>query len=322
MSSLEAELRGRAVAVYGGTGLIGTALVRLIRQLRLAAGDGGTQDIVIGRSPVSRNSRWDGVQYLNGSVLDKEFVAHVPRTPLAVYLAGSTSNYLDDASTTIRLSTESFANVLARDHEAGVVFISSGRIYGPRHDEQPLDESSPTVLLSPDSRNIYDASKLIAESLAAMHARAGGRVVIVRPGNVYGPAGTSSATNAWSQMVADAGFRGRIVLHGSTGSLRNWVHCDDVAAGITAALCRGHSGEAYNIGSSEHVTSRRFAEAIAECVNEHVTVEIGDPLRQADHMVLSIAKAERALGYRPVRTLREALPTAVRAELARNGTVQ
>ena len=73
---------------------------------------------------------------------------------------------------------------------------------------------------------------------------AGAPIVIVQPGQVYGP-GDHSALGPQLDGRPTAA-RLRYIALGDVG--RASVHVDDLAAGILAALDRGRTGEAYVLG--------------------------------------------------------------------------
>jgi UDP-glucuronate decarboxylase len=282
----------------------------LVRALR-AAEDDVVADISVAKRPPK--SRLDGVVYVNGSVLDPSFFAALPAAPLAVYLSGPTSAYLSDPVTTVRLATEGLDRALTHtERSEGFVFVSSARIYGPRLDQTALHESDLASIRSPDPRNVYDGSKLVGEALCLLAATRR-HVVIVRPGNVYGPDTGCGTATAISDMARQAVRDGRIVVKGSPLSTRNHVHAEDVAEGIVRALLLGRAGDAFNLGSEEHVSSVEMAKRVARALPVEVPIETENPDIRADHMTLSIEKAIEQLGYRPRRGLDDSLPAAVRS---------
>ena len=57
--------------------------------------------------------------------------------------------------------------------------------------------------------------------------------------------------------------------------LRSYVHCVDCAAAILAAMCKGVSGEAYNISNRESVISiRDMAEILANAGSVKLRMEL------------------------------------------------
>ena len=314
-AALVDALAGRSVAVYGGTGLVGGALAARLAEL-CAAGRGGPVYAVARRTPARPQP---GVTYVRASVLDEQEMAAGPRADLAVFVAGATSDYLDDPRSTVEVATLGFERFLR--HTAGAarrVLVGSARLYGPQSDATPLREEDECRLRSPDPRNVYDGAKLIAEALARLASTSDRPVTMARLGNVYGPSVGRAPATAFTAFVAAARTARRIVVSGPPGSLRNHVHARDVSDGLVRALLFGRPGEAYNIGSRDHLTNEDFARRIAQSIPYPVTVEIARPGAPADHMVISIEKAIQELGFAPALRIDEHLPLAVRWELEHN----
>jgi dTDP-glucose 4,6-dehydratase len=269
--------------------------------------------VAVARRLPAAAARLPDVEYVTADVLTPGALAGLPEARHAVYVAGPTSNYLDDPLTTVRLGTDGVAAFLAATATAERrLLVSSARVYGARASAEPLGEETPPQLRSPDARNLYDGAKLVAEALACRLGSAAHPVAVARLGNVYGPSPLPTAT-ALTDFVAQARASGRIVLRGAAASSRNWLHADDAAAGLWAALEAGAHGEAYNIGGADHLSAHELATHVAALVGGAEVVAASDA--PADHIVLSLDKARRALGYAPARRLDEALPATVRAYL-------
>jgi dihydroflavonol-4-reductase len=100
----------------------------------------------------------------------------------------------------------------------------------------------------------YDETKFRAHEASEERIKSGAPVVIVQPGQTYGPHDHSDASALLEQ--AHLG-RLRFVPFPSTGLA--WVHVDDLADAIVAALGRGSVGESYALGGDRH----RLGEAVA-----------------------------------------------------------
>ena len=88
----------------------------------------------------------------------------------------------------------------------------------------------------------YDETKLRAHEAAEARIAAGAPIVIVQPGQTYGPHDHSLASH---QLELACTGRLRYLAFADTGTA--WVHVDDLADGIVAALDRGRIGEAYSL---------------------------------------------------------------------------
>lgn len=139
-----------------------------------------------------------------------------------------------------------------------VVTSSGGTVYGPA-DRLPIIEEDRTAPISP-----YGITKLTIERYALMfHLLAELPVTIVRPANAYGR-GQKPFTG--QGFIATA--MGRILKHepvtifGENGTIRDYIHVQDIASGILCAMESGSAGEIYNLGSGVGRSNRDVLKAI------------------------------------------------------------
>ena len=100
----------------------------------------------------------------------------------------------------------------------------------------------------------YDETKFGAHEVALQRSRSGAPIVFVLPSQVYGP-GDHSAVGAQLAMAYGGKLPYRAL--GSVGL--GFVHVDDLAVGIVAALDRGAPNRAYVLSGPRH----RVGEALA-----------------------------------------------------------
>ncbi|MGZ8758440.1 MAG: NAD-dependent epimerase/dehydratase family protein [Aeromicrobium sp.] len=133
-----------------------------------------------------------------------------------------------------------------------VVYISTTNVFGDTRGER-VDE---TYLRDPREGFLswYDETKFRAHLEAEKRIAKGAPVVIVQPGQTYGPNDHSLASGQLEQ--AHAGKLRYLALP-TTGLA--WVHLDDLSAAIVAALDKGRLGEAYSLAGD----CRRLGESVA-----------------------------------------------------------
>ncbi|MEW2160265.1 NAD-dependent epimerase/dehydratase family protein [Streptomyces sp. NPDC007189] len=159
---------------------------------------------------------------------------------------------------------------------------------------------------APDPRNVYAASKLAQEHLAAAWARStGGSAVSLRYHNVYGPrmprdtpyAGVAS----FFRSALARGEAPRVFEDGR--QRRDFVHVRDVAAANVAALeAEPAPGvlTAYNTGSGEPRTVGELAWALAGACGGPEPVVTGEyRLGDVRHITADSSRLRADLGWKP-----------------------
>jgi dTDP-L-rhamnose 4-epimerase len=165
---------------------------------------------------------------------------------------------------------------------------------------------------APDPRNVYAATKLAQEHLAAAFARAtGARVAALRYHNVYGPrmprdtpyAGVASIFRS----ALAAGLPPKVFEDGA--QRRDFVHVRDVATANLAALdavgqknpIAAGSLRAYNVGSGTVRTVGELAAALARaCAGPPSVVTGGYRLGDVRHITASSLRLRSELGWTAV----------------------
>jgi len=136
----------------------------------------------------------------------------------------------------------------------------------------------------------YEETKYRAHEIALRLIERGLPCAIVQPGQLYGPGDHSSVGGV---MRAAAAGRLPGVAFGSLGL--DFVHVDDVAAGIVLALDRGRPGESYVLGG-EITTLRGMIDVVSRLHGRRAPrLEVPAPLlRFAALLVPSFAEVVRS----------------------------
>lgn len=293
--------------VIGGTGFIGSHLVEiLLRQ--------GRQLTVVGRNSHPSRRLPEGVRYLAGDYGDRFFLnGALQGMEEVVCLAYTTvpktsfENPVDDILSNLPASVNLFEAVVSLGIKKLVLVSSGGTVYG-KSAELPISESHATNPISP-----YGITKLAIEKYALMyHEIAALPVVCVRPGNAYGDGQRPFVGQGFVATVMASLLQGReILLYGESGTIRDYVHVDDLAQGIVAALERGASGSCYNIGtgigkSNRDVLNSIFPHARAAGIEPRVRTE---PLRPFDvpANVLDCSRLRNETGWQPMVAFEEGI---------------
>ncbi|MBS2533390.1 NAD-dependent epimerase/dehydratase family protein [Catenulispora sp. NF23] len=163
-----------------------------------------------------------------------------------------------------------------------------------------------------DPRNVYAASKVMTEHLAASWVRLadGARAVALRYHNVYGPRLPRDTPYAGvAALFRSALLRGEApAVFEDGGQRRDFVHVRDVATANVAALewafeaaGRGTSElRAYNVGSGTPRTVGEMAAELARAMAGPAPVVTGGyRLGDVRHITASSARIRDELGWRP-----------------------
>lgn len=172
----------------GATGLIGMALVR-----RLLAEGANVRALARPSSRADQHANElaaRGVQITLGDLKDADTIVRAVRgADVVFHLAAkvnSSGPLADFIEANVKGSERLFSACLAESVRR-VVFASSLAVYGRAGDDERIDESTP-LDPSPDRRDFYSHSKILADRLATSFAREKNLpVTILRPGIVYGP---------------------------------------------------------------------------------------------------------------------------------------
>jgi dihydroflavonol-4-reductase len=238
------------IFVTGGTGFIGSVVVRQLAER-------GHELVCLVRS-ASSSPRLDGVPHerIPGDVRDLGSVRRAMKGASGVvHLASLSSWDLIDAPEMGETILDGTRNVLQAAQELGrprVVFVSSLTAVAASTDPRPVDESSEFTLDGEPGLR-YAQSKRRAEQICLEFCREGLPVVIVNPGEVYGPDDHALITAA--NLLDFARSNPVLVSHGGVSV----VHVEDVALGIVRALEKGRPGERYILGG-ENLSVRQLAE--------------------------------------------------------------
>ncbi|SHG36130.1 UDP-glucose 4-epimerase [Kaistia soli DSM 19436] len=198
--------------------------------------------------------------------------------------------------------------IALRSGRCRLVFCSSLTVYG----DQPADDITEDFPLSP--RQSYPSSKIAGEAiLSAYAAEHGVDAIVLRIAGVYGPRRKTSCV--LRRMITDA-LQGRPThLPYGMGFPRQWVYVDDVVAGILLALdVETRPSRTFNISAGVNPTIDEAAAIIHELIpTADITLDEGPDPEDVTLGRLSIAAAQRELGFKPGVPLRQGIARLVEA---------
>jgi nucleoside-diphosphate-sugar epimerase len=304
--ALTPRRRRRRVAVIGGAGYVGSALVQqlLERDFDVTVLDA----CLYGNEAVVEHAGRRRLRMVRGDIRNVESVVRGCRGADAVVhlggLVGDPSCAID-AELTLAINLRATAMIAEVARGLGVrrlVFASSCAVYGAG--EGVLDEDSP---LRPVS--IYARTKADSEALLMEAADSRFSPTALRFGTFYGLSPRPRFDLVVNLLVAKAVREGAISIFGGS-QWRPFIHVEDGADAIIRCLeapVADVHGQAFNVGSDEqNHTLAQVGEIIRSIVDGvHVVTEPSADA-EADYHV-SFAKIRDRLGFRPWRTLADGI---------------
>ena len=303
------------VMITGANGFIGNSLMRHYQQ----------QGIEV----VGVDLHGDGETVIQGDIAQPDSIAHLlDQCDVIVHTAALVSNALGDADMW-RVNVQATANLIAAAEKHKVrrfVQISSIVAYG----NAAAGELTEDHLVHADGGS-YVLTKLASEhTVLAAQARGSIEVVIVRPGDVYGP-----GSRPWLILPLEAIHKGQFMLPEKGLGFFRPIYIDDLIRGIALAVASPEaSGEIFNLSCQGYITSKEFfshhyswlnkrgpmlvstrvaliAAAVATkianltgTVNEASTATVA---QLSTKSWFSIAKAQRILGWTPEVSFEEGM---------------
>ena len=203
------------------------------------------------------------------------------------------------------------------------LFLGSTCIY-PRLAPQPIPEGS--LLTSPleETNEAYAIAKIAGLKLCQYYRRQYGVLYhSAMPTNLYGPGDNYHPDNSHVLPALIRRFHEARVsaapsvkIWGSGTPLREFLHVDDLAAGIVHLLKLENPPDLVNIGSGQEISIRGVAELIAEVVGYNGQIENDLSKPDGTPRKLSDISLIKSTGWAPQISLRTGLADAYQDFLA------
>ena len=292
-----AALRGKRVLVTGGTGFLGSHLVRALLRA-------GAQVSVMIRPTANLARLADdlaALQLVRASLSDRaEVLSEVRRLrPHVVFHLAAAGVAQGSADVTDIVTT----NVLGLRHLLDALadvpcerFINTGSCFEYGDQREPLTEDAPLHPL-----NEYAASKTMAWHLCQLHRRRhGAPIVTLRPFTCFGP---WEREDRLIPSTIRAALEGREIRITEGRQTRDYTYVEDmVQAFLLAAVKEEAVGHTFNLGTGADRTVLEIVERIRQLLGSRAPIRTGAVPARADDMARLCCDASRAgaiLGWRP-----------------------
>jgi CDP-glucose 4,6-dehydratase len=306
--------RDRPVFVTGGTGLVGSWLVR-----RLLECEAEVVCLVrdwVPQSELVRAGGLERVRVVRGDVRERDLLERVLgeyEIDTVIHLAAQTIVTIANRNpvSTFETNIAGTWNLLEACRRSPrvrqVVVASSDKAYGDQ-ESLPYDESTPL-----QGQHPYDVSKSAADLIAHTYAVSYDLpVAITRCGNFYGGGDLN-----WNRIIPGtirSVLRGqRPVIRSDGGYTRDYFYVED---GVIAYLLLAERlaaqpelrGRGFNFSNETPATVLDLVRKILGLMGSDLEPEIQDQVtNEIRHQYLSAAQARRDLGWRPLFPLEDGL---------------
>jgi nucleoside-diphosphate-sugar epimerase len=312
----------RNILVTGGTGFIGSAVVR-----RLIAE--GHFVRVVDNDLRGRASRLDDVEgrfeLVRCDVRDlAAMTAAAQGTELLLHLAAlnGTENFYERPDLVLDVGVRGMYAALDAAKAAGVrefVLASSSEAYQTAP-VIPTPETVPLMIPDPwNPRFSYGGSKLISEiMLANYHRDFFERAVSFRPHNVYGPdMGWEHVIPQFALRIHDAARAQPagvlpIRIQGDGSQTRSFIYIDDFVDGLMLVMFKGEHRNTYHIGTMDEATMAELVRLVGASLGREIEIESGQlPEGSTQRRCPDIGKLA-ALGFSPGTSLADGVAITAR----------
>ena len=251
------SLNGKRIFVAGHTGMVGSAIVRLLNNIDCEILTVSSQELDLKQS----------------SKVDVWFDEYRPD---AVFLAAAkvggilaNSSYpadflIDNLSIQNSVITNAFKYKVKK-----LMFLGSSCIY-PRDSKQPIKESSLLTGILEPTNEAYAIAKIAGIKLCQFYRKQYGvDYVSVMPTNLYGPGDNFHPKNSHVVAALISKFyeavklnKEEVIVWGTGKPLREFMHVDDLAEGLIFLMENYSEHEHVNIGTGKEISITEFAEII------------------------------------------------------------
>jgi GDP-L-fucose synthase len=294
------------ILVAGGSGLVGSAIVRELKRLN--------QDVI-------------GISSKDVDLLDRsktfEFINNLKPTSIIDSAAkvggigGNNSYPVEFLSQNLQIQS----NLMDAAHEAKVskfIFLGSSCIY-PKDCAQPIKEEYLLTGELEQTNSAYAVAKIAGiELIKSYRKEYGYKWISVMPTNMYGPNDNFDLENGHVLPVLIRKFieakrsgSGKVTLWGSGSPLREFLHVDDLAKAVVVCMDKYDDSKQINIGSGQEVSIKDLADKISNTVgfNGEIIWDSSKP-DGTKRKVLDSSKITK-LGWKPLISLDQGIASTV-----------
>lgn len=302
------ELAGKTLLIIGGTGFVGRAILDRLNQSDLS----DFKVIVLSRGTKSfSSSRWPNLDItIQHSAIENLGPDRLPvKVDYIIHAATSTDAESRDETylqKTLEQGTQKLIAMALSTRPRGVLFVSSGAVYGlQRSDHEFLKEDTIPVLKPDEFYGKY--KKKAEEQFEALHQKSGIAVTIAR---LFAFSGTNLHRDSAFAIVdfLKRASRGEdIAIEGNGTATRSYMDERDLADWLLFLLLENKTYDVVNVGSDEAVSISELADEILRFFPERKKVILNRPGVPENFYVPDISRAKKKYGLILKHSLHESL---------------
>jgi len=265
--------KDKSVLITGASGLVGSNLLRYFDNLNRTS-LGPERVFALSKSgsynPFAISN--DLVKYVNGNLLDPNFIEQLPEADIIIHCAGyaQPSLFLANPLESISLNTSVLIQLFSKLKKNGVMAnLSSSEVYNGNQNF-PQDEHQIGTTTPDHPRAAYIESKRCGEAIInAFRNMNQVKSISLRLSLAYGPGTKRGDKRVLSQFIEKALSEKKIVLRDQGSAIRTYLYIDDAIEQIIGAILWGDES-VYNIAGTQQVSILGLAQAIADLTDSTI----------------------------------------------------
>jgi GDP-L-fucose synthase len=294
------------ILVAGGSGLVGSAIVRELKRLNQDVIGISSKDINL----LDRDKTFAYIKNLNPTAI-------IDAAAKVGGIGGNNAFPVEFLTQNLQIQL----NLMDAAHAAKTdkfVFLGSSCIY-PRNCPQPIREDYLLTGELEQTNSAYAIAKIAGiELIKSYRKEYGHKWISVMPTNLYGPNDnfdleTSHVLPALIRKFVEAtqNNKNEVTIWGSGTPLREFLHTDDLAKAVLHCIEKYDDAQQINVGSGVEISILDLAHKIAEKVGftGNIVMDANKP-DGTPRKVLDITKVSN-LGWKPTITLDHGIESTV-----------
>jgi len=294
------------ILVAGGSGLVGSAIVRELKQLNKDVIGISSKDVDL----LDRNKTFEFINNLKPAAI-------IDSAAKVGGIGGNNSYPVEFLSQNLQIQS----NLMDAAHAAKVskfLFLGSSCIY-PKDSAQPIKEEYLLTGALEQTNSAYAVAKIAGiELIKSYRKEYGYKWISVMPTNMYGSNDNFDLENGHVLPVLIRKFieakrsgSSEVILWGSGSPLREFLHVDDLAKAVVLCMEKYDDAKQINIGSGQEVSIKDLAGKISKAVgfNGEISWDSSKP-DGTMRKVLDSSKIAN-LGWKPLISLDQGIASTV-----------